>query len=459
MGACGGKLQSDNSYQQIEPNTEKKKPSLNTTTKGEPQSITTKGSLVKHIGDNISDHEKQRLYLQQAWNKYYVQLVNNYNKRRSKFACLQTLCHGLKFQKVDNIEKRIYGKNKEDCESIDILFNVNFNLKYNKQSLYFSASIQFNNKLSILKKNPFNKTNEYWKQNIIFLNDGKDNIFIMKDNGKLIENTCSSIQKLFDIQIDDKYLIFEFFVLFWNWFISKEILEYKQQNIVSYRIDHNNNNNNNNNDNNDDIEDMYKEYPESKTKNGSVVSSSSSATASSYHQKRRHGKSQSIGNILDTPGHINDEDLKNDDMDGPTKQFYIFLKNNSLEQYFSKFQDKNVANICYLIDLMDDKYLETDIGIDYIHRKAFIREAKEIVTQMEIFKQNISSLLFEKLSKNYGMITINMIIKEIENINQLKDKFNIKDDVQCKILWDVIEKQLYGQELQYKYSTEGLTTN
>eukprot|EP01084_Bolivina_argentea_P007707 14480_1 len=149
----------------------------------------------------------------------------------------------------------------------------------------------------------------------------------------------------------------------------------------------------------------------------------------------------------------------NVEMSGVTRQFYNFLLQNGLEEYFDKFKEKNCSEIGYIYDLMDNECLENDIGIkNNVHRKRFIRESILLKNEMNEFRQcinSISPLLFEKLAKKYGIVTVNILCKEVENKSDLKNKFEVNDESHCNLLWNIIENQLHPPQIEYQFSTEG----
>lgn len=452
-------------------------------------------------------------------------MVKNYCKNRSKLACFNTLCTDIKFVNVENFEKLIYDQSDDQNspQSIHILYNINFTTKYKRQLLYFSASIEFKDKFSIYNVNTFSRTNQYWKQNLILLNqsmnklrkshilnsiklshfdddaqirenvvdivigylyyderrystksrqsnaDLSDEIFVIKDNGKIDVNNCMMIQTLFGITVDDDYLIYEYFTLFWQFLISKDIQQYRQDNILSYTS----------------YQPMSTtkivtatEDPKDTPSTVEIKKPDKSPSPKEESLKLDEPESESsvAGHVLITPAgkaenplmHEEsdkdkfEEEIKTEiEMDGATKQFYSFLNDNKLDNYFQKFQDKDVANICYLPDLIidDDKFLEIEIGLKHIHRKVFIRKAKDIIDEMNIFKQKVGEYLFDELSKKYGIITTNILCKEVEDINDLRYKFNLKDERQCNLLWTIIQEQLHPLQNQYSIDTGEGTPN
>eukprot|EP01084_Bolivina_argentea_P318796 552951_1 len=167
-------------------------------------------------------------------------------------------------------------------------------------------------------------------------------------------------------------------------------------------------------------------------------------------------------NILDTMDNdIDGVDIN--DMNGPTKQFYLFLKDHRLEKYFSKFEENSccdIRDIEYLVN--DENFLQKDIGMkNTIERQRFLGESRKLKHNMDLFKNaNISSILLVKLSK-FGVVTFDILCNEIESKLDLKNKFKIYNDNQCDLLWSSINSHLNPQKNynQQQYQQEGVSKN
>eukprot|EP01083_Nonionella_stella_P001011 2905_1 len=135
-------------------------------------------------------------------------------------------------------------------------------------------------------------------------------------------------------------------------------------------------------------------------------------------------------------------------MHGSTKQFYNFLKQHRLDQFFDKFKENECADIRDIEYLMEDQeFLKNDIGIKSpIHRRRFIGECTKLKEEMDAFKQSnlIPILLLDALS-HCGIITMKILCKEVQTKLDLKNKCNIMDEKQRTLLWNVIQLQMQPQ--------------
>eukprot|EP01084_Bolivina_argentea_P169035 293049_1 len=125
------------------------------------------------------------------------------------------------------------------------------------------------------------------------------------------------------------------------------------------------------------------------------------------------------------------------------QQFYKFLERISMQKYFDKFKE-NECCVMESIALFDDEILQKEIGIvAKIARKTFLKHCKKMGMEMDQFKNqyNIPAVLYEKLAK-YGIVTINILCNEVQNTDDLKKKFKIMDQMQCDIIWTVIQSVL-----------------
>eukprot|EP01084_Bolivina_argentea_P007708 14481_1 len=226
-------------------------------------------SISEHVNTDtdISDVERLRLYLEESWRIYWPVIVSQYSKKRAKFSCIQTLCKEIKIHKVENTERRVYDNNETKCESIYILFHLDFSISYRKQKFDFSASIQFDDTFWIFKDNQFDTNNMHWKQNLMLINENisalqkrhilksigfennysnnkivniiieylpsptEQEIYVIKNGGKIDKNMCFLMQSLYSIDVNDNMLMYECLNLFWKWFTSKDVFKLKNEHI------------------------------------------------------------------------------------------------------------------------------------------------------------------------------------------------------------------------------------
>eukprot|EP01083_Nonionella_stella_P161706 529993_1 len=139
----------------------------------------------------------------------------------------------------------------------------------------------------------------------------------------------------------------------------------------------------------------------------------------------------------------NDEDM---DVlqDGPTQQFYAFLENIRLTEYFDQFKE---ASVC---DIRDVEFFDADTLSDIkfrnkLHEKKLLKEAENFKVKMNEFMQllkenQISSqhkLLFNKL----GIVTVDILCDQIQEKEHLKQKCNITNVQRQDLIWRMIERQ------------------
>eukprot|EP01083_Nonionella_stella_P161707 529997_1 len=148
----------------------------------------------------------------------------------------------------------------------------------------------------------------------------------------------------------------------------------------------------------------------------------------------------------------NDEDM---DVlqDGPTQQFYAFLENIRLTEYFDQFKE---ASVC---DIRDVEFFDADTLSDIkfrnkLHEKKLLKEAENFKVKMNEFMQllkenQISSqhkLLFNKL----GIVTVDILCNQIKEKKHLQQKCNITNVPQQDMIWRMIERQWnpnqYGED-------------
>ena len=160
--------------------------------------------------------------------------------------------------------------------------------------------------------------------------------------------------------------------------------------------------------------------------------------------------------------------MNNMKLDGPSQQFYNFLSDNNLDQYFENFKKNdccNIQDVEYII--YDEDFLKNDIGIkNPIHRKKIIGEGKKLNDKMKVFKDStmIPSILLHKLSKQ-GIVTMDILCNEVKNKHDLKNKLKIENENQRNLLWNIINSQINPQEMEREetpegqYKTEGVQEN
>eukprot|EP01084_Bolivina_argentea_P310372 537063_1 len=142
-----------------------------------------------------------------------------------------------------------------------------------------------------------------------------------------------------------------------------------------------------------------------------------------------------LWNIIITHDNTRVNEAKQEDNDESPKscaqkQFDNFLEKIEMKTYFDGFRKNGYGNI-KLIELFA-KYSEKDA-------LNFVRQSKQMKYKMEKFKNEyaISSSVFQQLSKS-GIVTVDILCKEVIKKIDLKKKFGIMDDVQCNKLWDIV---------------------
>eukprot|EP01083_Nonionella_stella_P107156 310046_1 len=134
-----------------------------------------------------------------------------------------------------------------------------------------------------------------------------------------------------------------------------------------------------------------------------------------------------------------------DGMDGATRYFYIFLRNNKLDQYFAGFKDAECCDIRDIEYLMDDvEFLKNQIGIrNLIHRRKLMGEFSKLKHKMDEFKNSnlIPNVLVDKLVTN-GIVTMDLLCSQCQSKQDLIDKFNIRNENQLNLLWNIIDIQI-----------------
>eukprot|EP01084_Bolivina_argentea_P292472 502805_1 len=164
--------------------------------------------------------------------------------------------------------------------------------------------------------------------------------------------------------------------------------------------------------------------------------------------------------IVETSGFREDDNKINDETSGPSKQFEKFLTKHRLEKYYKNFEKNECADIRDIKYLIDDEFLQNDINIKVkIHRRKFIMEATELTKQMDSFKNPklslIPAILTQKLA-DYGVVTMDIMCEEVTNKSDLRYKFNIQENKQCDLLWNVVQKQFYNNDMSDMNQQEGL---
>ena len=131
------------------------------------------------------------------------------------------------------------------------------------------------------------------------------------------------------------------------------------------------------------------------------------------------------------------------------RQFFNFLKRIRMEKYFDKFKQSECCDL-ESIGLFDDDTLKEDIGIkNKIHRRRILANCKEMKVEIEKFKNNhgIPLILYERLAK-YGIITLSILCNEVKEPTDLKMKFEIANENQCDLLWDVVQQNENMMQLE-----------
>eukprot|EP01083_Nonionella_stella_P150839 481138_1 len=133
-----------------------------------------------------------------------------------------------------------------------------------------------------------------------------------------------------------------------------------------------------------------------------------------------------------------------ENMSGETKQFYKFLNDNNLEKYFDAFREKECCSIKDLEYLVDaEKFLENDIGIkNAFHRTKMIGECKKVKTKMNYFEENVlMPPVIKKRLSSQGVVTMDILVDQIEHKSELQSKLGINDMSHCDLLWNIIRLQ------------------
>eukprot|EP01083_Nonionella_stella_P169059 572378_1 len=181
----------------------------------------------------------------------------------------------------------------------------------------------------------------------------------------------------------------------------------------------------------------------------------------SNHMVAKNDSSQSsvvpVIDVSDEKGQENQsiiESTKN----GVNKQFYMFLQQHRLEQYFDKFKENECHDIRDL-EYFDEDFIKNEIGIKSpIQRRRFIGECKKFKVQMDEFKQlnSIPPMLLMKL-QTFGIVTMYILCQEVQQELDLKNKFGL-GDTQCQLLWNIIND--HSQPKSNKMDqAEGITDN
>ena len=122
------------------------------------------------------------------------------------------------------------------------------------------------------------------------------------------------------------------------------------------------------------------------------------------------------------------------------RQFKLFLKGMQMDKYYDRFKENEYCDMdC--IPLFDEETLEKDFGImNKIHRKKFLNKCSKMKIDMDNFKNNygIPSIVYDKLSK-YGIVTINILCDEIKDKADLVNKYELDDENQRDLLWNLIQ--------------------
>eukprot|EP01083_Nonionella_stella_P237820 833934_1 len=130
------------------------------------------------------------------------------------------------------------------------------------------------------------------------------------------------------------------------------------------------------------------------------------------------------------------------------KQLHLFLKSCRLEQYFGALRETGCA------DIRDIEYANEDIFEDIVfkskmHKRRLIGECKKLRKQMDEFRKEtkangIPSIVVDELS-DFGIVTMDILCKEVEQKSDLKDKFDIGNVQHCEMLWTLIDTYLHPE--------------
>eukprot|EP01083_Nonionella_stella_P076727 209238_1 len=138
-------------------------------------------------------------------------------------------------------------------------------------------------------------------------------------------------------------------------------------------------------------------------------------------------------------------------LNGSQMQFYRFLKDNRLDKYFGNFEQKeccDVRDIEYLMD--DDGFLQNEIGMqNHIQRKRFMGECRKMKREMDLFAASnmIPSMLLKQLGKA-GVVTMNILCEEVQDKKDINNKFNIKNENHCDLLWNLVSLQRHDHQCE-----------
>eukprot|EP01083_Nonionella_stella_P106944 309158_1 len=122
------------------------------------------------------------------------------------------------------------------------------------------------------------------------------------------------------------------------------------------------------------------------------------------------------------------------------KQFHEFLKEIHLEAYHDVFKQNECCDM-ESIRYFDDDILKNDIGVrSAVARKRFLAKCKQMVQEMDQFKERgISSVLYKQLNK-YGIVTMDILCVTIKNKGDLKSVYGIERDADVNALWDMMKR-------------------
>ena len=156
-----------------------------------------------------------------------------------------------------------------------------------------------------------------------------------------------------------------------------------------------------------------------------------------------NSKQAQICLLCSSPSFSSSGDSKEDaqEMNGPNKQFYNFLKDNRLDKYYNKFAE-NECNDIRDAQYVDENMLRNDIGMRTIECRRFLGKTQELKNDMDTFKSSniIPSIIIKRLAE-FGIVTMDILCAEIQDKSHLKSKLNITNDNQCDLLWNIIENQ------------------
>eukprot|EP01083_Nonionella_stella_P236565 830740_1 len=138
---------------------------------------------------------------------------------------------------------------------------------------------------------------------------------------------------------------------------------------------------------------------------------------------------------------------------GPKQQFYKFLEDTRLTEYFDQFEEANVS------DIRDVEFFDADTLSDIkfrnkLHMKKLLKEAEKLKVKMnefvQLLRENHVSSQHKLLFNNLGIVTVDILCNQIKEKKHLQQKCNITNVPQQDMIWRMIERQWnpnqYGED-------------